>query len=261
MFGFGLISANRRALWAMGDALGLIGIDPRIARVYYRLGERGPQDAATIAQDMSANRSEIYRALAHLTQRGLVAVEASNPIRYRVVDPTDAFTIAAAGEDARVATIERARDAFVGALARAPKTDALEVAGWSFRPITGRHAIHLAARRMIQDARASILISHRHSESAAEAKALGHLLDAAQGRAEGVSLRVVARAALGLPTSRTLTLEPAATFLVVDGRECLFLTPDERKAVVSRQAMWTNAGAVVALAEMLHGDLWASGPP
>lgn len=241
------------------EALGLLGLEPNVARAYRQLWGRAPQDAATLAAAVNASRSEAYRALDELTRRGLAAVVASRPTRYEAVEPADAFTLEAAKETAQAADVERARAAFAGSLADAWPARPEGRAGWSFRPVAGRQAIHVAALRMVRGASRSVRICLRDAGSAAETSAFHQIPEAAHQRAaQGVESRTVSRASLALATARAVQVEPTATFVVVDRRECLFLAPARSDAPVS-QATWTNAGALVALAEALHDDLWVHG--
>jgi hypothetical protein len=85
------------------------------------------------------------------------------------------------------------------------------------------------------------------------------LLDVAQRKGnQGVHLRIVtrARATPGLPRG----LE-APIFFVIDGRECLFLSSDRARVETMSQGCWTSVAPLVAIAEMLHGELWQASQP
>ncbi|MEA3201756.1 MAG: hypothetical protein QOE90_3184 [Thermoplasmata archaeon] len=231
-------------------ALAVLGMDARGASIYEHLGATGSQDAASVALGVGISKGQAYRALDQLVRRGQVAVEAAEPARYRAIDLTQQVTLAAVDEDSRAAALAVARvdfRAFIST-AQAPRAHAAE---WRFRPVTGRHAFYVAARRLILKARISVLVSHARGRPGPDDRAR-KLLDAAaeQRRKEGVRVSILTRPS---PTELAGSNANAVpTFFIIDAHECLFLSP---AANAGTRATWTNALPLVAIAKMLHDEL------
>jgi sugar-specific transcriptional regulator TrmB len=72
------------------EALGRFGLSSYEARVFIALEKLGSGTASDIAEVTDVPRSQVYGAAESLSDRGLVEVQQSTPIRYRPVDPAQA---------------------------------------------------------------------------------------------------------------------------------------------------------------------------
>lgn len=234
-------------------ALGLLGMGAVEARAFEHLGATGPQDAAGVALGIHVTRGQAYRALAALVRGGRVVTGGTRPSLYQAVDPADLSELAYAEEAARGRALEAAKVAFRATVASAHAPRAAAHAPWKARRVHGREAFHAAARRLLLKAHTSVLIAYAPGSSAVDAKARASLLAVAERKnAEGVRSRIVTSA----PLAHGAQGAPAPAFVVIDGKECLFLAADGAPFGAMAQGCWTSAATIVALAGMLHDVMW-----
>lgn len=72
------------------DTLGRFGLSGYESRVFIALQKLGSGTASEVADVTDVPRSQVYGAAESLTERGLVEVQQSTPIRYRPISPTAA---------------------------------------------------------------------------------------------------------------------------------------------------------------------------
>ncbi len=59
------------------------------ARIYVTLVQHGQMNGSQLAKELSVNRSSVYTALNHLSERGAVHIIAGEPTEYEPVDPDE----------------------------------------------------------------------------------------------------------------------------------------------------------------------------
>ncbi|HEV8358854.1 MAG TPA: helix-turn-helix domain-containing protein [Candidatus Thermoplasmatota archaeon] len=253
------------------DRLTVLGLDDGEAAVYVHLSMMGPSKASDIAAALKLHRTEAYRTLQNLVQRGFASATLGRPSKFVAAPPEKLFNDILAAHEARSESIKRAQGEIAGALTslRGEPTEAQ--ARNTFKVLQGRREIYSILERMVRDARTSVKSVSTHPGALTMADMAG-IWDVAVERArEGLTLDAILQTTpatrgrlssmIGVPNIqlRHLDSDHIMRFVVVDERELLvWVVNDPSTRLSSEQdvAIWSDATDFVAQ-ESVHFDaLW-----
>ncbi len=84
------------------DRLVDLGLDATEAQVFVHLCRMGPSKASAVATAAKIHRTDAYRTLHRLVQRGFVIASLERPVRFEAADPDRVFETMLAAQKARV---------------------------------------------------------------------------------------------------------------------------------------------------------------
>jgi sugar-specific transcriptional regulator TrmB len=253
------------------DRLTVLGLDSEEAAVYVHLSIMGPSKASDLAAALKLHRTEAYRTLQNLVQRGFVSATLGRPSRFEAAPPERLFTDILAAQEARKETIQRAQQEIAPALTtlRGQPTDSPSKN--TFKVLQGRREIYGVLDRMLREARQGFKSVSTHEGAPAMAEMVG-LWDTMRKRAqEGLDIRVVLRTN---PASRAklapLLEEPSLSlrhwdeprvlrFVVSDEKELLIWVvsdPSTRPTSEQEVAIWSDAADFVVTQSALFDLAW-----
>lgn len=256
------------------DRLRLLGLDEVEAQVYLHLARVGPSKASDVAAAVRTPRTDAYRTLTNLVQRGFVLAGFGRPALYEARPVEDVFRDVHLGEQARLDNILRIQHevghairALAPAAGDAPANGARNV----FRAMQGRRDAYRALERMLLEAERVVRVVSTYGAAVALSEPAG-TLDAALRCAErGVRVEVVIspesaalprlRAAEGPNVRvRESTGPRRARFVLVDERELLAWVvndPSTRLFAEDDVSLWSTAPDFVATYEWMFQLAWA----
>lgn len=253
------------------DRLNVLGLDPDEAAVYVHLSIMGPSKASDVAAALKMHRTETYRTLQNLVQRGFATATLSRPAKFEAAAPERVFQDILAAQQARQESIQRAQSEISDALSSLRGGQGAPLTKNTFKVLQGRREIYAVAERMLREGRGEVKAVSTHPGAFAMADMAG-LVDLAEQRArEGVRVRAVLRAdpahrqrLLGLQQEPGLQVrhveEPRVVrFIVADDRELLVWVvsdPSTRLAAAQDVAIWTDAADFVGTQSALFESLW-----
>jgi sugar-specific transcriptional regulator TrmB len=256
------------------NRLTVLGLDEPEAAVYVQLSIMGPSKASDIAAALRLHRTEAYRTLQDLVQRGFATATLARPSRFEAVPPERLFSSILSSLEARSQTVQRAAEEIAPALTTLRSQTTEGTSRNTFKVLQGRREIHSVAERMVREAKQGIKLVNTHEAAVAMIDMTG-LLDTLQEQAgKGVAVRAALRtsaqarkrlASLAeVPNLALLHLETGTLlrYILVDEREMLVWVvndPSPRLTSDDEVALWTDAADYVRT-EAFHFDLvWREG--
>jgi sugar-specific transcriptional regulator TrmB len=238
------------------------GLEEGEVDLYYHLCRLGPSRAATVAEAAARKRTDVYRVLDRLVEKGFAEKSLERPARYLPRSLDDALERAMAAR--RSAT--EALDAQRGDLARVwprPLSEA-EPARPRFTVHQGSSQVNGLLVRMIESAKEEVLFAiSRDGLARLDAPALAAAL---RSRAEaGVMVRILAKRAHGgafLPDGEGVRVRygDLPTFyqaLLVDDREVgLFVAAGRGISGPEETVLWLHSSDVVLAQKALFDQAW-----
>jgi sugar-specific transcriptional regulator TrmB len=252
------------------DRLSVLGLDADEAAVYVHLSIMGPSKASDIAAALKMHRTETYRTLQNLVQRGFATATLSRPARFEAAAPERLFQEILAAQLARQESIQRAQTEISGALSSLRGATGQPLSKNTFKILQGRREIYAVLERMLREAHAEVKAVSTHAGALQMGDMAGLLDVGAQRAREGLRLRAVLHiddasrqrlAALQTPRMEFRHVEEArvARFAIADDRELLLWVvsdPSSRLAAAGDVALWTDAADFVGTQSLLFESLW-----
>jgi sugar-specific transcriptional regulator TrmB len=213
---------------------------------------------------MKCSRTEAYRLLRSLADRGFAITTLDRPVRFTSRSLGHVIERLLNEEGAKIHAIEAARSMIpiLDALRAEPSTD---IEKSKFRIIVGRPEIFKAIMHVVSGARTDIraIMTHLSSTHSTDYSGIWELLDARL--AEGVQVRVLRSPHKTSPAThlaqrtRTITTSKDVRFIICDDHEMVIfavsdptarVSPDEEVAIV------TTAPDMVFAESLLFEELW-----
>ncbi|MCA1813441.1 MAG: hypothetical protein LC624_05765 [Halobacteriales archaeon] len=254
------------------DRLTVLGLDPDEAAVYVHLSMMGPSKASDVAAAVKLHRTEAYRTLQNLVQRGFASATLSRPAKFEAAAPERVFDDILAQQRSKTDNIARAQGEIADALTTLRTTQEPAASRNTFKVLQGRREIYTVAERMLREAQEDALVLTTHDAALAMADTAG-LLDLVLKRAqEGVRVQALVRCT---PTNRArlealaqtpnlsvrhLEADRIMRFVAVDGKELLVWVvsdPSPRLGSEEDVAIWTDATGFVGTQQALFALAWA----
>lgn len=253
------------------DRLTVLGLDQDEAAVYVHLSMMGPSKASDVAAAVKLHRTEAYRTLQNLVQRGFASATLSRPAKFEAAPPERVFDDILAQQRSKAESIARAQGEIADALTTLRTTQEPGASRNTFKVLQGRREIYGVLERMLREAQEEVLVLTTHDAAVSMADTAG-LLDLAVKRAgEGVRLSALVKAT---PAAKPRLDQLAATpnisirhvasdrimrFVVVDGKELLVWVvsdPSPRLSSEEDVAIWTDAAGFVGTQQELFAAAW-----
>jgi predicted DNA-binding transcriptional regulator len=259
---------------ALVEHLQTLGLERKEARLYAGLCIDGPQRASDLAARAKLNRTETYRALESLMDRGVVSAQLTKPTVYEAVPPEAAFADALRRHEGHRTSLEKAREAAIAQLDRLRDNRAPGGVKQAYRIVQGRRSILGVVESMLLNMTLGQRVVSTYfapSNATAANRALHATLERAHAglrmqmlfcRAEGLEQalgRVLADPRVHV---RYFELDTPVRFTIVDEREVLFwlhTDPEPGLQAKGDVAMWTNASHFVRAQGILYDALWQRG--
>lgn len=250
------------------DRLTVLGLDEGEAAVYVHLSMMGPSKASDIAAALKLHRTEAYRTLQNLVQRGFASATLGRPSKFVAAPPEKLFNDILAAHEARSENIKKAQTEIAPALTTLRGEVGDIGSRNTFKMLQGRREIYGILERMVRDAAQEVKAISTHPGALTMADMAG-LWDVAMKRAqEGMRLRAVLQTTpqtrakivpmLGVPTVaiRHLDTDHITRMVIVDERELLMWVVNDPSTRLSSEgdvAIWSDAIDLVG-GESLHFD-------
>lgn len=253
------------------DRLTILGLDQGEAAVYVHLSMMGPSKASDVAAALRMHRTETYRTLQNLVQRGFASATLSRPQRFQAAPPERLFQEILSAQQARSENIQRAQLDIGPALGALRSQTGLPSSKNTFKVLQGRREIYAVLERMARDAHQSIRALSTH-EGAVAMGDLSGILELVGRRAdEGVEVRLILRTTpatrsrlLAMPDAGRLSLRHLDTdriirFVLQDETALLlWVVSDPSTRLTSEEdvAIWTDAVDFVGTQSVLFDAVW-----
>ncbi|HEX2065210.1 MAG TPA: helix-turn-helix domain-containing protein, partial [Candidatus Thermoplasmatota archaeon] len=181
----------------LADLLALLqpyGLEEGEAHLYYHLCRLGPSRAAEVAQAAERTRTDAYRLLDRLVERGFAEKSLERPARYLPHPPEEALQRALEARRGQLEQLDAQRAAIAAAWPRLRSV--AEPGRQRFTIHQGRTQVNGLLARMLETAREEVVLATSSDGLARlDAPALRSALQAKA--AEGVLVRVLARRGRG----------------------------------------------------------------
>jgi hypothetical protein len=251
-----------------------LDVDADEANLYLHLVAAGPSRASDVAETLHMHRSEVYRAMERLEERGLVRSSGERPTLYAAVE-IGALLDAQMG--ARVAEVEslRASRREIEEILLATRHDA-EPARPTYKLLHGRPEIARARAQMLAGAQRSLDWATTFAPAIRLWLDSGEI-DALKPRVEkGLRFRAllppcpeakeVARVFQGMPGAqlRTLATRAPIRFSIFEARDLLvFILNDASPSAESSEeaAIQTSAPGFVLTQQTFFDQMWSAAAP
>jgi sugar-specific transcriptional regulator TrmB len=248
----------------IAQRLELLGIERAEARAYVHIAMSGGCKASELALSMKCSRTEAYRHLRALADRGFAITTLDRPVRFTARPLGQVLDRLMDEHGAKSHAIEAARGMVpIIETLRAEPSSELEKA--KFRIVVGRPEILKAIMHIIAEARTeiSVIATHLPSTPATEYPGISDLI--AGKLADGLQVRVLRSPFEGKADTplgrrmRVVTTERDVRFIICDGRQMVIfvvsdpttrLSPDDEVAIV------TTAPDLVFAETLLFEELW-----
>lgn len=253
------------------DRLTVLGLDAGESAVYVHLSMLGPSKASDIAAALKLHRTETYRTLQDLVQRGFASATLSRPARFEAAPPEKLFNELLAAQQARSESIQRAQVEIAPALSTLRGAPGTPLSKNTFKILQGRREVYAVLERMVREAQRSVKTLSTHEGPVAMAD-LGGVFDVALRRGgQGLQVRAVLRTNGAMRAKlapllespgvsvRHLDAERIMRFVAMDDKELLLWVvsdPSTRLASEEDVAVWTDAGDFVATQSALFEFAW-----
>lgn len=214
------------------ERMAVLGLTRDEAELYVRLTLQGPSKASDLTGALRVGRSEVYRLLQNLVQRGYVTATLTRPTRFEAAPPERLFEQVFAQHEQAWEDVARAQADIVGALAAARERPGPASPEPTFRILAGRGEAGRAVGQALHRAQRSVRLLATGPPGAGRLGDGEDLWDLLLRRAhEGLAVEAAVRAvpaalarARDLPSSlsvRESALRRAVQFLIIDDAEVL----------------------------------------
>lgn len=253
------------------DRLTVLGLDQDEAAVYVHLSMMGPSKASDVAAALRLHRTETYRTLQNLVQRGFASATLSRPQRFQAAPPERLFTEILAAQQARSENIQRAQSEIAPALGALRSQTGGPSSKNTFKVLQGRREIYAVVERMAREATTSLRGLSTHDGAVAMAD-LSSILELMARRAtEGLQVRLVLRTTpqtraklLAMPEAPAMGLrhlegDRVMRFVIQDDAALLlWVVSDPSTRLTSEEdvAIWSDAADFVGTQGVLFEAVW-----
>jgi len=252
------------------DLLADHGVPERAARLYLQSCRAGPQTASELARLAAVNRVEAYRLIQSLVAEGLLSATGSRPRRFAALPPERLLDRWISNAAERLRGLEHDRSRILSEW-EAGRTEVDDNDPRKFAVLDGRETIRRFLRKRIGSASREILVSATSPwlasmmdggidralgdarERGVRVQLVTEVLPANLPEAKHFASRMPLRHALVPVSNRAVVLDGSGAIVFVSGDDGLGRAPEEQVA------LWSNAGAFIALARDYHRRLWRTG--
>ncbi len=254
------------------ERLVTLGLTPEEARVYVHLCRVGPSKASDVSTPLRLQRTETYRTLQSLVDRGFVNASLGRPTIYEACAPDRLFGELIRDKVAQTRNLLQAQARVVPMLLAIAAEESAAATPNSFKMVQGRKEAYRTMDRMLRDAKSEIALFATHDVDFQIMDAVGAWdLMLHRAREGSVPVRAILASNLrvdamlkDLDASDALSVRHVdaadpVRFLIVDRRELLMFVVHDRSSRLSSEhdvALWTSARDFVRTQHVLFELAW-----
>jgi len=259
---------NNTAANKLQDELVRFGLTPNEAKVYIYLAKYGHRRAVEIAKSIHTPRTETYRLLSSLQNKGLVTATFQHPIKFNAVPFDKALKMLINIEKERLRTFERKEKDLLSLWGSIPdfKSDDINNDEQKFQILEGQVQVYSKARDMRIKAQHEVLVLGYERDytklyhydfmdgldelmnAGATVKLLATFSANSLDMFKGIDPKVIRH----IPDSMNASL----CFVMVDRSELLFFIKSADTNGKEVSAMWTDCKPYIEAMQILFAELW-----
>mgnify|MGYP001030018553 CR=1 FL=1 len=242
------------------------GLSELEGKVYVYVAKKGPSPAGEIARSLSIRRGQTYNILNDLQKKGIVETVAGRPVRFSALPLPDAVDVLLDSLRQRERLMERTKPELLSLWQSALLTRREEVEEVRFQFLRGIEGIYRKTSEMIgaSDRNVIMIVSEPTLHYADRFELFERMNEISRRSEVRVLLEVTPKirqmvADLGKISAKGFSDYPSPNFLVVDGKQMIFLTtPMESVDSKETTAMWTNSPMLIRAMQHLFESTWSS---
>ena len=253
---------------AVADKLVEYGLTERESKVYIHVAKRGPCPAGEIARALFIRRGQTYNILKALQEKGLVEAVAGRPIKFSAISLPKAIDVLLEAHKQKERLMEKIKPELLSMWQSALIARTEEVEEEKFQFLKGIEGIYRKALEIIDEGKSNLTMIA--SEPALfHVDRLGVLEKMREVTRRDMEVRVLAEVTprvreivehMGKIGTKSFDDYPSPHFLIVNGKEMLFLTrPLESVDPRDATAIWTNSPMLIKTMQHLFESVWSSG--
>jgi len=241
------------------------GLSKNEAKVYVYLAKFGEQKAHKVSRSLSLHRTETYKILRRLEEKGLVIRILEKPIRFAAVPVDKALETLIQQRKQRVTRLEEEKQKILGSwnVFSFPTKDS-ESYDEFIQVLKGRNQIHIKVNEIIGDSKDEILIA-ASDENLLQMFYSGALDDLADRSSKVVirlitdsSLRssyIVKKLKLGEDKFLCIDFKGLPSFIISQDHLLMFLNSESSNGKNNKRALWTNQKDIINVLKVSFSTL------
>jgi len=255
----------RESLEKIQLKLSSFGLTANQCKVYIYLGKYGSRTAPDVSKVLKLPRTETYKLLAALQNKGVVSASFQHPIQFSAIPLTDAIHSLINTEKERIKKLESQKSELNKLWDNIPQfnNEIEETDGDKFQILQGENQIHSKINDMIENSKKEVAIIGNEKDflkfyqanflepldkSPVELKVLTNSSDKTLYVFDEMDKTNVKK----LPTS----IDGNLCFVVKDNDEVLFYIKNSGSGKEIVTALWTNSTTMVYSKKLLFSTLW-----
>jgi len=256
----------RESLEKIQLKLSSFGLTANQCKVYIYLGKYGSRTAPDVSKVLKLPRTETYKLLAALQNKGVVSASFQHPIQFSAIPLTDAIHSLINTEKERIKKLESQKSELNKLWDNIPQfnNEIEETDGDKFQILQGENQIHSKINDMIENSKKEVVIIGNEKDflkfyqanflepldkSPVELKVLTNSSDKTLYVFDEMDKTNVKK----LPTS----IDGNLCFVVKDNDEVLFYIKNSGSGKEIVTALWTNSTTMVYSKKLLFSTLWS----
>jgi len=260
------VNEHRISLEKIQLKLSSYGLTSNQCKVYIFLGKHGSKTAPDISKILKLPRTETYKLLASLQNKGIVSASFQHPIQFTTIPLTDAVHSLINTEKARIKKLESQKSELNQLWDNIPQfhNETQQDDEDKFQILQGENQIHSKINDMITNSKKAVLVIGNEKDllkfhqadflevlekSPVEHKILTNSSDKTSYIFDELDKTNVKK----LPTS----INGALCFVVKDDDEVLFYMKNSASGKEKVTALWTNSPTMIYSKKLLFNSLWS----
>jgi len=260
------VNEHRKSLEKIQLQLSSYGLTSNQCKVYIFLGKHGSKTAPDISKILKLPRTETYKLLATLQNKGIVSASFQHPIQFTAIPLTDAVHSLINTEKARIKKLESKKSELNQLWDDIPQfyNKTQKDNDDKFQILQGENQIHSKINNMITNSKKAVLVMGNEKDllkfhqadfleilekSLVEHKILTNSSDKISYIFDELDKTNVKT----LPSSINGNL----CFVVKDDDEVLFYMKNSESGKENVTALWTNSAAMTYSKKLLFTSLWS----
>jgi len=256
----------RESLEKIQIKLSSFGLTKNQCKVYIYLGKYGSRTAPDVSKVLKLPRTETYKLLASLQNKGVVLASFQHPIQFSAMPLTDAIHSLINTEKERIKKLESQKSELSKLWDNIPQfhNEVEETDGDKFQILQGENQIHSKINDMIENSKKELVIIGNEKDflkfyhanfldpldnSPVELKVLTNSSDKTLYIFDEMNKTNVKK----LPTS----IDGNLCFVVKDNDEVLFYMKNYGSGKEEVTALWTNSTTMIYSKKLLFRALWS----
>ena len=256
----------RESLEKIQLKLSSFGLTINQCKVYIYLGKYGSRTAPDVSKVLKLPRTETYKLLAALQNKGVVSASFQHPIQFSAMPLTDAIHSLINTEKERIKKLESQKSELSKLWDNIPQfhKEVEETDSDKFQILQGENQIHSKINDMIENSKKELVIIGNEKDflkfyhanflepldkSTVELKVLTNSSDKTLYVFDEMDKTNVKK----LPTS----IDENLCFVVKDNDEVLFYMKNSNSGKEKVTALWTNSTTMIYSKKLLFSTLWS----